>query len=55
MSARSLAPLFLLLAWPSWAAAQASKPDQTAYYPEATWQHKTPAESGFNPQRLQAR
>src|SRR5258708_33286174 len=55
MTSRSLARLLLLLlAWPSGAAAQAHRPDETAaaYYPEAVWQRKTPAEAGFNPQRL---
>jgi hypothetical protein len=36
------------------AAAQPEKPDQSAasYFPEAAWQRKTPAQAGFNPQRL---
>src|SRR6266404_7196566 len=39
---------------PSGAAAQITKDDKpdAAYYPDATWQHKTPAESGINPQLL---
>src|SRR5260221_6650747 len=39
---------------PSGAAAQTTKDDKpaAAYYPDATWQHKTPAESGIDPQRL---
>jgi CubicO group peptidase (beta-lactamase class C family) len=34
------------------AAAQTAGDRQAAYYPDATWQHKTPAESGINPQLL---
>jgi CubicO group peptidase (beta-lactamase class C family) len=34
------------------AAAQTAGDKQAAYYPDATWQHKTPAESGINPQLL---
>src|SRR5260221_6278517 len=39
---------------PSGAAAQTTKDDKpaAAYYPDATWEHKTPAESGINPQLL---
>jgi CubicO group peptidase (beta-lactamase class C family) len=55
MTSRSLARLLVLLAaWPCWAAAQADRPDQTAasYFPDAAWQRETPAQAGFNPQRL---
>src|SRR5258707_4986332 len=39
---------------PFWAAAQTAKDDKAAaaYYPDATWEHKTPAESAINPQLL---
>jgi CubicO group peptidase (beta-lactamase class C family) len=55
MTSRSLARLLMLLAaWPCWAAAQADRPDQAAasYFPDAAWQRETPAQAGFNPQRL---
>ena len=35
------------------AAAQSVRPD-TIYYPDAAWQHRTPAESGLDPARLKA-
>jgi hypothetical protein len=50
---RRLALLALLVAAnPLLAAAQTSKdqPPAAPYYPDATWQHKTPAEAGINPQ-----
>jgi CubicO group peptidase (beta-lactamase class C family) len=49
-------PLALLLVLPCGAAAQNNRPDATAaqaYYPEAaSWQRKTAAEAGLDPQRL---
>jgi len=55
MRSRCLTVLVLLVACPSSAAAQVNKPNEGAaahYYPEAAWQHKTPAQAGINPQRL---
>jgi CubicO group peptidase (beta-lactamase class C family) len=56
MPSRRLALLVLLLvASPFWAIAQTNKPgEKTAavYYPDATWQRKTPSESGLNTQLL---
>jgi CubicO group peptidase (beta-lactamase class C family) len=45
----------LLAAIPFPAGAQTGKPDDktaAVYFPDATWQRKTPAEAGINPQRL---
>ena len=46
--------LLLLAANPLRVAAQAARYEQpaTPYYPDATWQHKTPSEAGINPQLL---
>jgi CubicO group peptidase (beta-lactamase class C family) len=55
MLSRRLAVLVLLLvASPFWAAAQTTPGEKTAavYYPDATWQRKTPSEAGLNPQLL---
>jgi CubicO group peptidase (beta-lactamase class C family) len=56
MRLRCLTVLALLFAMcPFWAAAQTNKPDERGasnYYPDATWQRKTPAEAGINAQRL---
>src|SRR5215468_5997417 len=54
MSARLPTVVFLLIAAPTWAAAQSNRPDgrSPVYYPDAVWQHKTPAESGLDPARL---
>jgi hypothetical protein len=55
---RSLTPVLLALAVPHVAAARATRPATTApapYHPGAVWQHKTPAESGLDPARLNAR
>jgi len=54
MACRRLALVaVLVVATPLWAAAQSSRPDpRAAYYPDAEWQHKTPAESGLDPARL---
>jgi CubicO group peptidase (beta-lactamase class C family) len=52
---RRFALLVLLVAAnPFWASAQTTKGDvpSAAYYPDAAWQHKTPSESGINPQLL---
>jgi CubicO group peptidase (beta-lactamase class C family) len=53
MTARA-ALLVFALAWAPLAAfAQpAGSGDKSAYFPDATWQHKTPAELGFNPDLL---
>jgi CubicO group peptidase (beta-lactamase class C family) len=52
MTPRLLA-LVLLLIPPLAAAAQPNKPPSGApYFPNAAWQHKTPAESGLDPARL---
>src|SRR5258708_2884854 len=51
MIARPLVLLALAVAvTPFAAAAQTNR--AAAYYPDATWQHKTPSESGLNPERL---
>jgi len=42
----------LCVANPLCAAAQIAKPDDKAYFPDATWQAKAPADVGMNPQRL---
>src|SRR5215813_13107546 len=54
MSARLPTVVFLLIAAPTWAAAQSNRPDgrSPVYYPDAVWQHKTPSESGLDPARL---
>ena len=55
MILRRLTLLGLLLAAnPFQAAGQTMKDEQRAvpYYPDATWQHKTPPEAGINPQLL---
>ena len=54
MSTRLPTVVFLLIAAPTWAAAQSNRPDgrSPVYYPDAVWQHKTPAESGLDPPRL---
>jgi CubicO group peptidase (beta-lactamase class C family) len=46
--------LVLVVASPLWAAAQTNKDGKpaAAYYPDETWQHRTPLESGINPQLL---
>src|SRR5258708_10500678 len=48
--ARPLAALLGLLLFPALAFPQARAP--ATYYPDATWQHKTPAESGLDAARL---
>jgi hypothetical protein len=48
--ARPLALLLGLLLFPAMACAQARPP--AAYYPDADWQRKTPAETGFDAARL---
>src|SRR5258708_7223736 len=51
MIVRHLVLLALAVAvTPFAAAAQTNR--AAAYYPDATWQHKTPSESGLNPERL---
>ncbi|HKD26714.1 MAG TPA: hypothetical protein VKC66_12540, partial [Xanthobacteraceae bacterium] len=54
MSARLPTVVFLLIAAPTWAAAQSNRTDgrSPVYYPDAVWQHKTPSESGLDPARL---
>ena len=54
MAFRLLTLALLVAAAPYDAAAQASRPDDKSavYYPDAVWQHKTPAESGLDPARL---
>src|SRR5258708_32419954 len=51
MIARPLVLLALAVAVTPFAAA-AKTNRAAAYYPDATWQHKTPSESGLNPERL---
>jgi CubicO group peptidase (beta-lactamase class C family) len=50
MRIRLLLSLLLVVACPLAAAAEGDAP----YYPDGTWQRKTPAESGFNAERLKA-
>src|SRR5947208_10696474 len=54
MIARAVTLIVVLFAQGSGAAAQAAKSDaqSPAYFPDATWQRRTPAESGINPQLL---
>jgi CubicO group peptidase (beta-lactamase class C family) len=54
MSVRLMTLVFLFVTAPLWAAAQSNRPDgkSAVYYPDAVWQHKTPAESGLDPARL---
>jgi len=47
----ALLALLLALA-PPWACAQAGKNTAAVYFPDAAWQHKTPAEAGINPALL---
>jgi CubicO group peptidase (beta-lactamase class C family) len=48
---RCLTAAALVIAAPSWAQAQSSRPD-AVYYPDAVWQHKAPAETGLDAVRL---
>ena len=43
--------LLLALA-PSWGCAQAGNNTPAVYFPDAAWQHKTPAEAGISPALL---
>jgi CubicO group peptidase (beta-lactamase class C family) len=53
MALRQLTLVLLLVALPCAATAQSNRPADTAvYFPDAVWQHKTPAESGLDPARL---
>src|SRR5262252_8839201 len=54
MSVRLPTLVLLFVAVPLWAAAQSNRPDvkSEVYYPDAVWQHKTPAESGLDAARL---
>lgn len=47
----ALFALLLALA-PSWVCAQAGNNTSAVYYPDAAWQHKTPAEAGISPALL---
>src|SRR6202521_5316140 len=47
----TLLVVFFVTTAPFWAAAQSNRPDPV-YCPGSAWQHKTPAESGFDPARL---
>src|SRR5215831_7704892 len=50
MTLRPLVSLLVLLANPLSASAQPPQADEkgAAYFPGAAWQHKTPAQAGFN-------
>ena len=53
MIARRPAQLLLsLLLAPLWASAQSGMGTPSVYYPDAVWQHKTPAEVGISPSLL---
>ena len=55
MFARTQLLLALLLALaPMWASAQSGTSSSTVYYPDAVWQHKTPAEASINPALLKS-
>src|SRR6202158_6628794 len=48
MTARRAARLlFVLVFAPLWASAQSATGTPKVYYPDAAWQHKTPAEAGI--------
>ena len=51
MTVGRVALVALFVATPFWAAAQSSRPTEV-YYPDAVWQHRTPAESGLDAARL---
>ena len=44
--------LLVLLFAPLWAPAQTGTGTPGVYYPDAMWQHKTPAEAGISPSLL---
>jgi hypothetical protein len=46
--------VLVVVANPFWAAAQTARDEKPPplYYPDVTWQHTTPSESGINPQLL---
>jgi CubicO group peptidase (beta-lactamase class C family) len=53
MTARRTAGLLLaLLLAPVWAVAQSRSDTGAVHYPDAAWQHKSPAEAGMNPSLL---
>jgi CubicO group peptidase (beta-lactamase class C family) len=53
MAARLALLLLAFVAGPFAVSAQTAAPDaKDVYFPGAIWQHKTPAEAGFNPQLL---
>jgi CubicO group peptidase (beta-lactamase class C family) len=52
MTARALLVIALVAAPFAALAQPAASGDKAVYFPEATWQHKTPAETGFNPELL---
>jgi hypothetical protein len=52
MAARFALLILAFVAAPLAAAAQTAG-DRVVYFPDANWQHKTPAESGFNPALLE--
>jgi hypothetical protein len=54
MSVRLPIVALLIVAVPLCAAAQSNRTDDRSavYYPDAMWQHKTPRESGLDPERL---
>jgi hypothetical protein len=54
MSVRLPILVFLFVAVPMCVLAQSNRPEDKSavYYPDAVWQHKTPAESGLDPARL---
>ena len=45
---RAVVFALLLALSPSWVCAQAGKDNSAVYYPDAAWQHKTPAEAGIS-------
>ncbi len=54
MTGRFSAFVSLVLALAPLAATAQSRSPEAAYFPDAVWQHRTPAESGFDPARLKA-
>ena len=53
MFARPRVLLALLFSMaPAWASAQSGASSSNVYYPDAVWQHKTPAEAGISPSLL---
>ena len=52
MAARLALLMLAFVAGPFAAVAQTAGPGDKRYFPDANWQHKTPAESGFDPARL---